>query len=80
MTDASVARVVWRELGTLLATAPLTGHEKVGSHGVETTPRRMLWAAFNARRPVPSQFLTGQNILSPGIDLRTDSPKKSSTD
>jgi all-trans-retinol 13,14-reductase len=34
--------VVYRELGTPLATASFTGHEKGAFYGVETTPRRIL--------------------------------------
>ncbi len=59
--------VVYRELGTPLATASFTGHEKGGFYGVETTPRRMLSDALNARTPVPGLFLTGQDVMSPGI-------------
>jgi all-trans-retinol 13,14-reductase len=59
--------VVYRELGTPLATASFTGHEKGGFYGVETTPRRMLSEALNARTPVPGLFLTGQDVMTPGI-------------
>jgi all-trans-retinol 13,14-reductase len=59
--------VVYRELGTPLATASFTGHEKGGFYGVETTPRRMLSDALNARTPVPGLFLAGQDVMSPGI-------------
>jgi len=59
--------VVYRELGTPLATASFTGHEKGGFYGVETTPRRMLSEALNARTPAPRLFLAGQDVLSPGI-------------
>ncbi len=59
--------VVYRELGTPLATASFTGHEKGGFYGVETTPRRMLSEALNARTPVPGLFLAGQDVMSPGI-------------
>ena len=59
--------VVYRELGTPLATASFTGHEKGGFYGVETTPRRMLSDALNARTPVPGLFLTGQDVMTPGI-------------
>jgi all-trans-retinol 13,14-reductase len=59
--------VVYRELGTPLATASFTGHEKGGFYGVETTPRRMLSEALNARTPVPGLFLSGQDVLTPGI-------------
>jgi all-trans-retinol 13,14-reductase len=59
--------VVYRELGTPLATVSFTGHEKGGFYGVETTPRRMLSDALNARTPVPGLFLSGQDVMSPGI-------------
>ena len=59
--------VVYRELGTPLATASFTGHEKGGFYGVETTPRRMLSEALNARTPVPGLFLAGQDVMTPGI-------------
>ena len=59
--------VVYQELGTPLATASFTGHEKGGFYGVETTPRRMLSDALNARTPVPGLFLTGQDVMTPGI-------------
>jgi all-trans-retinol 13,14-reductase len=59
--------VVYRELGTPLATAAFTGHEKGGFYGVETTPRRILSEALAARTPVPGLFLTGQDVMIPGI-------------
>ncbi len=59
--------IVYHELGTPLATASFTGHEKGGFYGVETTPRRMLSDALNARTPVPGLFLAGQDVMSPGI-------------
>lgn len=59
--------VVYRELGTPLATVSFTGHEQGGIYGIETTPRRMLSDAFNAHTPVPGLFLSGQDVMSPGI-------------
>jgi len=59
--------IVYHELGTPLATAAFTGHEKGAFYGVETTPRRMLSDALNARTPVPGLFLSGQDVMSPGI-------------
>ncbi len=59
--------IVYHELGTPLATASFTGHEKGGFYGVETTPRRMLSRALNIRTPVPGLFLSGQDVMSPGI-------------
>jgi all-trans-retinol 13,14-reductase len=59
--------IVHQELGTPLATAAFTGHEKGGFYGVETTPRRVLSEALNARTPVPGLYLTGQDVMTPGI-------------
>jgi len=59
--------VVYKELGTPLATASFTGHEKGGFYGVETTPRRILSDSLNARTPVHGLFLTGQDVMTPGI-------------
>ena len=59
--------VVYRELGTPLATASFTGHEKGGFYGLETTPRRMLSEALNPRTPLPGLFLSGQDAMMPGI-------------
>jgi len=59
--------IVHHELGTPLATVAFTDHEKGGIYGVETTPRRMLSDALNARTPVPGLFLSGQDVMTPGI-------------
>ena len=59
--------VVYQELGTPLATAAFTGHEKGAFYGVETTPKRILSDALDARTPVPGLFLTGQDVMTPGI-------------
>lgn len=59
--------IVYHELGTPLATAAFTAHERGGFYGVEPTPRRMLSNSLNARTPVPGLFLTGQDTLTPGI-------------
>lgn len=59
--------IAYHDLGTPLATASFTGHEKGGFYGVETTPRRLLSNALNARTPVPGLFLAGQDVMCPGI-------------
>ncbi|GGB81478.1 phytoene dehydrogenase [Marinobacterium zhoushanense] len=59
--------IVYHELGTPLETVAFTGHEKGGIYGVETTPRRILSDALNAHTPVPGLFLSGQDVMSPGI-------------
>ena len=59
--------IVYRELGTPLATASFTGHEKDGFYGVETTPCRILSESLNAQTPVRGLYLTGQDVMTPGI-------------
>lgn len=59
--------VVYYELGTPLATLSFTGHDKGGFYGVETTPRRMLSDALDVRTPVSGLYLSGQDVMSPGI-------------
>jgi all-trans-retinol 13,14-reductase len=64
---ALVPLVVYEELGTPLATAKFTAHEKGGFYGLEMTPRRMMSEALSPRTPVPGLYLTGQDVLTPGI-------------
>ena len=59
--------VVCRVFGTPLATAKFTAHEKGGFYGLETTPRRIVSDALRPRTPVPGLYLTGQDVLTPGI-------------
>lgn len=59
--------IVYHELGTPLATARFTAHERGGFYGLETTPRRVLSEALSPRTPVPGLFLSGQDAMSPGI-------------
>lgn len=55
------------ELGTPLATVDFTGHTRGGFYGIETSPRRVLSKSLRARTPIPGLFLSGQDVLSPGI-------------
>ena len=64
---ALVPFVVSRELGTPLATASIMGHGKGGLYGIETTARRMLSEALNARTPIPGLYLPSQDVMMPGI-------------
>ena len=64
---ALVPLVVYKELGTPLATAKFTAHEKGGFYGLEMTPRRMMSDALRPRTPVDRLFLAGQDTLTPGI-------------
>jgi phytoene dehydrogenase-like protein len=59
--------VTFRELSTPLTTVAFTGHEKGSIHGLETTPRRMLSRALNAKTPIQGLYLSGQDVVSPGI-------------
>jgi all-trans-retinol 13,14-reductase len=59
--------IVYRELGTPLATARFTAHEKGGFYGLETTPRRTLSEALSPRTSVPGLYLSGQDVVTPGI-------------
>lgn len=59
--------IVYQELGTPLATAAFTAHEKGAFYGLETTPRRALSDALSPRTPVPGLFLSGQDAMLPGI-------------
>ncbi|MCA9666212.1 MAG: NAD(P)/FAD-dependent oxidoreductase [Myxococcales bacterium] len=59
--------VVYQELGTPLATARFTAHEKGGFYGLETTPRRVLSEALSPRTPIRGLYLSGQDVMLPGI-------------
>ncbi|MEO0559594.1 MAG: NAD(P)/FAD-dependent oxidoreductase [Bacteroidota bacterium] len=59
--------IVHNELATPLSTARYTAHEKGGFYGLETTPRRVLSEALSPRTPVPGLFLSGQDVMTPGI-------------
>ncbi len=59
--------IVYCELGTPLATAKFTAHEKGGFYGLETTPRRVLSEALSPRTPVAGLYLSGQDVMTPGI-------------
>jgi len=59
--------ITFHELSTPLSTLTFTGHEKGGAYGLETTPRRMLSRALNAKTPIPGLYLCGQDVVSPGI-------------
>jgi all-trans-retinol 13,14-reductase len=59
--------IVYRELGTPLATVSFTGHERGGFYGVEPTPRRMLSDSLRSSTPIPGLFMAGQDVMTPGI-------------
>jgi all-trans-retinol 13,14-reductase len=59
--------IVYRELATPLATASITGHDRGGFYGLENTPRRMMTGALRMKTPVPGLYLSGQDVVTPGI-------------
>lgn len=59
--------VVFRELATPLATAHITGHQRGAFYGLEVTPKRLMSSALRMQTPVKGLYLTGQDVVSPGI-------------
>lgn len=59
--------VVYRELSTPLSTVSFTGHREGAFYGLDVTPQRVMSDALRARTPIPGLFLTGQDVVSPGI-------------
>lgn len=59
--------VVYRELSTPLSTVTFTGHRKGAFYGLDVTPERVTCDALRAKTPVPGLYLTGQDVVSPGI-------------
>jgi all-trans-retinol 13,14-reductase len=64
--------LVWADWSSVAGFADREPEERAAEwvafkQGVETTPRRMLSEALAARTPVPGLFLTGQDVMTPGI-------------
>jgi all-trans-retinol 13,14-reductase len=59
--------VVLRELSTPLATAAITGHHEGRFYGLDVTPQRVFCTALQPKTPVKGLHLSGQDIVSPGI-------------
>ncbi|WP_339735179.1 NAD(P)/FAD-dependent oxidoreductase [uncultured Gimesia sp.] len=59
--------VVFREVATPLATASITGHTKGSFYGLDVTPQRVLSNALRMKTPIKGLYLTGQDVVSPGI-------------
>ncbi|NNE80320.1 MAG: NAD(P)/FAD-dependent oxidoreductase [Silicimonas sp.] len=59
--------VVFRELSTPLATASITGHHEGAFYGLDVTPERVMSDALRAATPIDGLYLTGQDVVSPGI-------------
>lgn len=59
--------VVFRNLSTPLTTRAITGHHRGAFYGLDVTPERVFSEALQARTPVPGLYLSGQDVVSPGI-------------
>lgn len=57
----------YHELSTPLTTRAFTGAYHGATYGLETTPRRFLSSALNAKTPIRGLYLTGQDVGTPGI-------------
>jgi all-trans-retinol 13,14-reductase len=59
--------IVFHELSTPLATASITGHRHGSFYGLDVTPARITSDALLMKTPLPGLYLTGQDVLTPGI-------------
>ncbi len=59
--------IVCHELSTPLSTSAFTGAPQGAMYGLETTPRRFLSPSLRARTPIPGLYLTGQDVMTPGV-------------
>ena len=59
--------VVYQELATPLSTVSFTGHREGAFYGLDVTPERVMCDALRAKTPIPGLFLTGQDVVCPGI-------------
>lgn len=64
---ALASTVVCRELSTPLSTVAFIGAPQGAVYGLETSPRRFLSDSLRPATPIPGLFLTGQDVVSPGI-------------
>jgi all-trans-retinol 13,14-reductase len=65
---AIVLLIKHHELATPLATVAYTGAYHGAFYGLETSPRRFLASALNARTPLPGLHMSGQDVGSSGIN------------
>lgn len=59
--------IVFHEVSTPLATASITGHRHGAFYGLDVTPQRIMSHALRMKTPLDGLYLTGQDVLSPGI-------------
>lgn len=59
--------VVAHELSTPLTTSSFIGAQHGAIYGLEVSPRRFLSNGLRAKTPIPGLFLTGQDVVTPGV-------------
>ena len=59
--------VVAQELSTPLTTASFIGAQQGAIYGLEVSPRRFLSDGLRPKTPISGLFLTGQDVVTPGI-------------
>lgn len=59
--------IKYTELATPLTSAKFTGAYHGAIYGLETSPRRFLSPALNAKTPIPGFYLSGQDVGTPGV-------------
>ena len=59
--------IVFHEVSTPLATGSITGHRMGSFYGLDLTPHRITTYALRMKTPIDGLYLTGQDVLSPGI-------------
>ena len=59
--------IVFKEVSTPLATASITGHRMGSFYGLDVTPHRVTTDALRMKTPIEGLYLTGQDVLTPGI-------------
>jgi all-trans-retinol 13,14-reductase len=59
--------VVACESSTPLTTSSFIGSQQGAIYGLEVSPRRFLSESLPAKTPVPGLYLTGQDVVTPGV-------------
>jgi all-trans-retinol 13,14-reductase len=59
--------VVVHEMSTPLTTHSFIGAEQGAIYGLEVSPRRFLSDSLRAKTPISELFLTGQDVVTPGV-------------
>jgi all-trans-retinol 13,14-reductase len=64
---ALVPMIKYTEISTPVTTQHYTRRYHGAIYGLETTPRRFFSKNLNVKTPVPGLYLSGQDVVSPGI-------------